>query len=195
MKRSMLSLVVVTAALLVGLVAASRAMSGAVQADPRAMAAANQLAQAGHYAEATAIYRQMLEQGIDDPALHYNLGNVAMLQEDPAAALAHYRQAAELAPRDADLRHNLTLASTAAGESERTGGPLALAAAATRSVLTINELALLTLGVWFLLGFLVLLYRHFLPDQRPRALRYLLAGGLTLTMVCGVALFSRLALA
>ena len=149
-------------------------MSVTTQADQRAMAAANELVATGHYEQAGAIDQQLLYQGVEDAAVFYNLGNVEMLQNNPGRALAYYKQAAELSPRDAEIRHNLALAQEQAGEPDdsHARGVLAVVAQASRSLLTVNELALLALGAWFLLGFLVLAYRHFQPGQRPRALRF-----------------------
>lgn len=182
-KRSILFLALVAGALIIGLTAATEAMSGTVQADRRAMAAANELVAAGHYDQAGAIYQQLLDQGVEDAAVFYNLGNVAMLQGDASRALVLYEQAAELSPRDADIRHNLALAQEQSGETSDSSalGVLAVVAQASRSLLTVNELAMLALGAWFLLGFLVLVYRHFQPGQRPQALRF--AGMIALVVV------------
>lgn len=192
-KRSILSLAVVAGALIIGLMAASQAMSGSVQADGRAMAAANELLAAGHIDQAGAIYQQLLHQGVEDAAVFYNLGNVAMLQGNPGRALAFYEQAAELAPRDADIRHNLALARGQAGNSgSQARGGLALVAQTSRSLVTVNELAGLALGAWFLLGFLVLAYRHFPPGQRPQVLRLAGMVALVVVVMSGVALVSRI---
>lgn len=192
-KRSILSLAFAAGALVFGLMAASQAMSSSVQADGRAMAAANELLAAGHIDQAGVIYQQLLDQGVQDAAVFYNLGNAAMLSGDPSRALALYEQAADLKPRDGDIRHNLALAREQAGVASGSDarGLLASVAQASRSLLTVNELALLALGAWFLLGFLVLAYRHFQPGKRPQALR--LAGmiALLLVVVSAVALVSR----
>lgn len=192
-KRSILSLAFFAGALMIGLLAASQVMSGAVQSDQRAMSAANQLVTAGHFEQASVIYQQLLDQGVEDAAVYYNLGNVAMLQKYPARALALYEQAAELSPRDADIRHNLTLAREQSGDTAGSAhGVLAVVAQASRSLLTVNELAMLALGAWFLLGFLVLAYRHFQPGQRPRVLRAAGMIALVAVVVSSLALVSRI---
>ena len=130
-KRSILFLALVAGALIIGLTAATEAMSGTVQADQRAMAAANELVAAGHLDQAGVIYQQLLDQGVADAAVFYNLGNVAMLQNDPSRALVLYQQAAELSPRDSDIRHNLALAQEQAGQADgsRSSGVLAVGCA------------------------------------------------------------------
>lgn len=192
-KQSILFLALVAGALIIGLTAATEAMSGTVQADQRAMAAANELVAAGHLDQAGAIYQQLLDQGVEDAVLLYNLGNVAMLQNDPGRALALYQQAAELSPRDADIRHNLALAQEQVGQPDgsQARGVLAVVATASRSLLTVNELAMLALGAWFLLGFLVLAYRHFQPGQRPQALRFAGIIALAVVVLSVVTLVSR----
>ena len=192
-KRSILFLALVAGALIIGLTAATEAMSVTTQADQRAMAAANELVATGHYEQAGAIYQQLLDQGVEDATVFYNLGNVEMLQNNPGRALAYYKQAAELSPRDAEIRHNLALAQEQAGEPDdgHARGVLAVVAQASRSLLTVNELALLALGAWFLLGFLVLAYRHFQPGQRPRALRFAGIVAFAVVLLSVVTLVSR----
>ncbi len=192
-KRSILSLAFFAGALMIGLMAASQVMSSTVQADQRAMSAANQLVTAGHYEQASVIYQQLLDQGVEDATVYYNLGNVAMLQKDPGRALALYEQAAELSPRDADIRHNLALAREQSGDTAASArGVLAVVAQASRSLLTVNELAMLALGAWFLLGFLVLAYRHFQPGKRPAALRVAGMAATALVVVSILTLVSRI---
>ena len=72
-------------------------------------------------------------------------------------------------------------------------GVLGRLAQASSHWLTVNELALLALGAWFLLGFLVLAYRHFQPDRRPAALRYAAGVALLCVVITGVSLAGRVA--
>ncbi len=122
-------------------------MQGLTAAEPinvEAMAAANNLYAAGHYAEAAQLYEQMAAQGAEDAALFYNLGNATYQLGDKVQAGVYYAHAAELAPRDADIQANLAFV----------GG-----AAAARSPLqdvmgwmTLNETAVLALSLWFVFG-------------------------------------------
>lgn len=160
------------------------------------MSAANELVTAGHLDQAAVIYGQLLDQGVEDASVYYNLGNVAMQQRQPPTALALYERAAELSPRDSDIRHNLALAreqqASSAGSSGRgragvdcPGEPVAVDGQRVSAMLA-------TGSAWFLLGFLVLAYRHFQPGKRPAALR--LAGMLAtvLVVVSSLALVSRM---
>lgn len=72
---------------------------------------ADALAKLGRYPEAEALLRAVADRGA--PALqqqaHYNLGNLAAQQGDRQRAIAAYRRALVLDPRDEDARHNLEL--------------------------------------------------------------------------------------
>ena len=63
MKRTFLVFPLIGLALVAGLLMASRALSGGVQADQRAVSAANTLVESGHTAEAVQIYEQLVAQG------------------------------------------------------------------------------------------------------------------------------------
>jgi Flp pilus assembly protein TadD len=161
MKRSFFAFAVIGLALLAGLVFTVQSSSATTQTNAQAMSAANQLVNAGHYAEAAQMYEQLVAQSPQDAALHYNLGNAYFLQGDASGALAAYEQAAALAPRDADIRANLALAQEAMGPASRpSSGFLAAVAPVVRRWLTADELALLALGAWFALGLLVLVERR-----------------------------------
>ncbi len=156
MKRSFLASALLGLALLAGLVFTVQSSSSTAQTNAQAMAAANQLVNAGHYAEAAQMYEQLAAQNPQDAALLYNLGNARFLHGDAAAALAAYERAAALAPRDADIRANLALAQEALGQQP----PAALSGPRAQRWLTSDELALLALGAWFTLGLLVLVKRR-----------------------------------
>lgn len=161
MKRSFFASAVIGLALLAGLVFTVQSSSATTQTNAQAMSAANQLVNAGHYAEAAQMYEQLVAQNPRDAALHYNLGNAAFLLGDAGRAVAAYEQAAALAPRDADIRANLALAQEALGQQSRPPTTaLAAAAAVARRWLTADELALLALGSWFALGAAVLVKRR-----------------------------------
>jgi len=192
MKRTLLVLPLIGLALVAGLVMTSQVLSGGVKADQRALSAANALVDAGHSAEAVQIYDQLVAQGVRDGALFYNLGNAYYQQGDLNRAIASYEQAAKLTPRDPDLRHNLALArSQAKIAPAQPAGILSAVAETSSHWFSVNELALLALGAWFLLGFLLLAYRHFQPGSRPAVLRYAAVVALLCVVVTGVSLASR----
>ncbi|MFZ2360488.1 MAG: tetratricopeptide repeat protein [Anaerolineae bacterium] len=161
MKRPTFAIALIGLALLAGLVFTVQSSSSTAQTNAQAMAAANQLINAGHYVEAAQMYEQLLRQTPQDAALLYNLGNARFLQGDAGQALAAYQQAAALAPRDADIRANLALAQETLGQQSRpaTTTPAAVATA-VRGWLTADETMLLALGVWLALGVSVLVKRR-----------------------------------
>lgn len=71
--------------------------------------------------EAKGKFAQLLSQERWRFAALYNLGNIAMRQGHPGEALAFYKQAQKLNPRDGDLRHNLAFASNQTGARKFTG--------------------------------------------------------------------------
>jgi hypothetical protein len=111
-------------------------------------------------------------QGFHDPTIYYNLGNSYYRQADIGRAILNYERAARLAPRDADIRANLQIAREQLG-NQITADESALSQFATfaRSWLTLNELAITVLALWFLLAACWLLYRR----RRTSLLKNLLA--------------------
>jgi tetratricopeptide (TPR) repeat protein len=161
MKRSFFAFALIGLALLAGLVFTVQSSSSTTPVNAQAVTAANELVNAGHYAEAAQMYEQLLAHSPQDAALHYNLGNARFMQGDLAAASAAYQRAVSLAPRDADIRANLALAQETLGPASRpSSGFLAAVAAVVRRWLTADELALGALGAWFALGLLVLVKRR-----------------------------------
>ncbi len=72
--------------------------------------AANKLYEEGKYADAAASYERLLKGGQVSAALYFNLGNAAFKSSQIGRAIAAYRQAQRLAPRDPDVRANLQFA-------------------------------------------------------------------------------------
>lgn len=169
MKRSFLAVASVGLALLAGLFFTVRSSSATAQVNTQAVAAANQLVNAGHYAEAARMYEQLAAQSPRDAALLYNLGNAYFGQGDVGRSLLAYQRAAALAPRDADIRANLALAQQALGQGNSAAGPVAGLAAAASRWLTVDEMALLALGAWLTVGFGVLAVRSRMVSRRPFA--------------------------
>lgn len=71
---------------------------------------ANQLYAQSKFADAAAAYRQIITNGTVSPALFFNLGNAHFKAGQLGQAIAAYRQAEELAPRDPDVRANVQFA-------------------------------------------------------------------------------------
>ena len=64
----------------------------------------------GRYAEAAAKYEEVVDQGLESGALHFNLGNTNFKLGDEAGALASYLRARRLRPNDPDVMANLAFA-------------------------------------------------------------------------------------
>jgi tetratricopeptide (TPR) repeat protein len=68
---------------------------------------ASQLYEKGSYAEAAGACQKIIDQGAVSSALLFNLGNARFKAGKTGLAVAAYRQAEDLAPRDPDIRANL----------------------------------------------------------------------------------------
>jgi tetratricopeptide (TPR) repeat protein len=161
MKR--IVMVALIALTMTGLFAANQTLllAQSVPMADEAMGTANQLYELGQYTQAAQAYQQLVDQGIADSTLFYNLGNAHFKQRDYGRAIANYRRAQELAPRDSDIRTNLELArAQAVDEFEATedGGLLSVIGQLVKSWLNLNELAMAALGAWILFVLLVILF-------------------------------------
>jgi len=136
--------------------------------DTEALAVADRLLAAGNPQEALAIYQQLSDQGQPSSALYFNMGNAHYQQGDLPAAYAAYLQSLDLAPRDADIRHNLALVEQQLSANPSPDAEL-LMDRLPLSWLTTNEVALLGLAVWYVvcfLGLLLWLYNRPRPEKR-----------------------------
>jgi tetratricopeptide (TPR) repeat protein len=125
------------------------------------MRTANELYEAGQYAQATQAYEQLASQGFADGALFYNLGNAHFKQGNLGQAILNYRRAQQYSPRDPDIAANLALArSLTADQGERVdgGGLLSQIGRAVQNRLTLNEVAMVALGSWIVFVFSLLLW-------------------------------------
>jgi tetratricopeptide (TPR) repeat protein len=115
--------------------------------------AANKLYAENKFTEATAAYEKLAQSGAVSPALLFNLGNAHFKSGHLGLAIAAYRRAEPLAPRDADLRANLQFVR---GQVQ---GPTVRPGLVERSLalLSLNEWAGLSAGaLWITLGLLAL---------------------------------------
>jgi tetratricopeptide (TPR) repeat protein len=166
------------------------------------MATANQLYESGQFTQAAQAYQQLTDQGFADSTLYFNLGNAYFKQDDYGRAILNYRRAEQLAPRDEDIVTNLELArSQRADQFEETGEEpettadnfIGRLAQSTQEWLTINELAMATLGLWFLFVATVMIYSHTSRGNGWReALQYGLFGIALVLSLGAISLGSRL---
>ena len=71
----------------------------------------------GKFSAALGLYEYDLKTHPNDPYVYYNIGNCYFKMGSMGLAAANYYRAFKLAPRDADIRNNLSLALSAGGES------------------------------------------------------------------------------
>jgi tetratricopeptide (TPR) repeat protein len=153
------------------------------QADPSTTAfdAANKLYEEGKFAEAASAYEKLAQSGQASAALYFNLGNAFFKSSQIGRAIAAYRRAEQITPRDPDLRANLQFARN------QTQGPTLSPGRWQRWLgrLTLNEWTLLAAGaVW--LWFLLLAILQWRPALRPtlRGYRYALAAVCLALLAC-----------
>jgi hypothetical protein len=111
------------AAVLVSGVLATASMVFAGQGEDLFARAVKQY-QSGDYAGAVEFNERLLkEQGLQSSALYFNLGNSCFKRGDLGHAILAYLRARRIAPRDADIRQNLSFArqSVERYEQERSG--------------------------------------------------------------------------
>jgi tetratricopeptide (TPR) repeat protein len=111
--------------------------------------AGNKLYEQGKTAEAAAAYEKLIQSGQRSVAVYFNLGNAYFKSAQIGRAVAAYREAERLNPRDPDVRANLRFARN------QIQGPTLASSRWQRWLgrLTVNEWALLmsaSLWVWFL---------------------------------------------
>jgi tetratricopeptide (TPR) repeat protein len=91
-------------AILLALACAGKLLAADAAAE---FAAANKLYAEGKFAEAATAYDAILKTGAQSPALLFNAGNAEFKAGHLGKAIAAYRRAELLTPRDAELRANL----------------------------------------------------------------------------------------
>lgn len=141
--------------------------------------AANTLYGQGKFAEAAAAYEKIVQSGSVSPALYFNLGNAFFKSGQLGLAVAAYRAAEKVAPRDPEVRANLQFVRN------RVQGPTLAPTPIQRWLggLSVNEWATLAAVVlWVWLGLLVLI--QFRPALKQALRTFLWLGGVA-TIVAG----------
>ena len=140
---------------------------------------ANKLYEEGKFTDAASAYEKLAQSGETSAALYFNLGNAFFKSGQIGRAVAAYRTAQQLTPRDPDLRANLQFARNQAqrptlspGRWQRWLGRL-----------TLNEWTLLAAGavwLWLLLS-AVLQWR---PALRPTLRGYVFSLAMLAGLLC-----------
>ena len=143
---------------------------------------ANELYAKGKFAEAAVVYEKILQTDGQSPSLLFNYGNAEFKAGNLGKAIAAYRQAELLAPRDAELRANLAFvrgqiqgATVREGQWQKWIGSF-----------TLNEGAIVT-AIFFWLLFALLAVRQIRPALAPK-LRGVTRLALVLTLFSGAVL-------
>ena len=116
-----------------------------------AMQAANQSYEEGKYTEAAEIYETMVNAGVVDDTVYFNLGNSYYKQGDLGRAILNYRRAQVLDPRDSAIAENLTIArlQTLDQIDATNANPLSNLVQYAEEWLTLREAAVLALFLWW----------------------------------------------
>ena len=116
----------------------------------------------GRYAEAVLLYNNLLDDGMTNPEVHYNLANAYFKDSDLPNAVWHYRKASYSAPRDPDIRANLHFALNAAGAIE----PVPSFTERVLFAVSLNEWILIAVCSYIVLALLLLLALLLKPARR-----------------------------
>ena len=149
---------------------------------PSDFSAANKLYAEGKFAEAAAGYQQVLQARRVSPTLYFNYGNAEYKSGNLGRAIAAYRRAALLAPRDAEVRANLEFVRN------QVSGPTLREShwEDWLGTFSLNEWTGITAtAFWFL--FVLLAARQLRPSLKS-ALRGLTPGALIVTLLAGACL-------
>ena len=146
--------------ILLTLVCCGKLLAADVNAD---FAAANKLYAEGKFSDAAGAYEKILQGGAQSPALLFNAGNAEFKSGHLGKAIAAYRQAEQLSPRDAELRANLAFV-----RNQVQGATLHESRWQNwGSTLTLNEGTLLTAGFFWAM-FALLSVRQIRPALAPK---------------------------
>ena len=143
---------------------------------------ANKLYYEGKFPEAASAYETLIRSGQKTAILYFNLGNALFKSGQVGRAIAAYRQAEQITPRDPDVRANLHFARN------QVQGPTLSSnrVEAWIGKLTLNEWAILaTASLW--LFFLLLILLQARPLLKPTLKFYILVS-IFLTLFMGVCL-------
>ena len=143
---------------------------------------ANKLYEEGKYTEAATAYATLLQTGQTSAALYFNLGNAFFKSGQIGRAIAAYRLASQITPRDPDVRANLQFARNQAQ------GPTMPPNRWQRWLgrLTLNEWTVLAaVAVW--LWLLLLTVRQWRPGLRASLRGYVPTLAIAAGLLCACA--------
>ncbi|HFC12002.1 MAG TPA: tetratricopeptide repeat protein [Anaerolineae bacterium] len=156
--------------LLVGLL-----IGGVVWADSAELGTfevATQLYENGNYGAAAALFEQLVEQGYEDADLLHNLASAKHKQGNYGEAILYYRRALQIAPRNRDTRANLELAREhVTDQFQRSDVGLFETLTQLSNWLTLTEVTVIALLLWFALAIVWYRYRHPKSEREHTAMQ------------------------
>ncbi len=147
----------------------------------------------GNYSEAIQDYQQILRQGIESAALHFNLGNAYFKSGEIGEAILHYEKAAKLAPRDQDIKYNLKIAR-ARIQDQINPPPMSFIMKVYNGIkywLSLNELAWTTVFLFLITSLFFAGWWLISSDRLNRVARGLFIIGIILLLLSTPLLISR----
>jgi tetratricopeptide (TPR) repeat protein len=155
------------------------------QSTADAFVQANKLYEEGKYPQAAAAYEKLVQAGTISSALYFNLGNAWLKSAQIGKAIYAYHKAEDLAPRDPDIRANLQIARSQAGNNAVLPGSRWTRWAGQLTLDEWAEAASAALAVFFL----ALAAREIAPAFRQSGRGWLAGLGLiTVVLVIGLSL-------
>lgn len=131
----------------------------------------NLLYQNGKFGESSRIYERIVDRGIRNGYVYYNLGNAYYKQNQIGRSILAYERALRLRPRDADLRNNLALANDRS--VDQINNDLPWFGRHALNVVTLNEATVVTSTTGFILSLLLLSYLLIKQTKARSWVRYL----------------------
>ncbi|MFH0764684.1 MAG: tetratricopeptide repeat protein [Candidatus Omnitrophota bacterium] len=135
---------------------------------------ANSLYEKRDYEKAAAEYLKILDFGIENPGLYYNIGNTYFKLGRVGRAILFYERAKRLSPQDADLKSNLAYARSFVGSSSSGAEGRSMAAkfiAKAFEDFNLNAIAIAALVIYLIvIGLQVLFLFNNLLAKRVMAL-------------------------
>ncbi len=171
-------LILINIVLVAGCVAAGCAQAPADRQTVNLYSQGNRLYETGKYAEAIRTYERIIQGGVRNGHVYYNLGNAYYKQEQIGRAILAYERASRLMPRDDDLQSNLALANERTVDQIVGAVPWSWFGRQAIDAVTVNEATVITTVTGFIASLVLMGY---LLARKPRARAAL---GCALLVVC-----------
>lgn len=123
----------------------------------------NLLYEGGKFTEASRTYERIIERGVRNGHVYYNLGNAYYKQDRIGLAILAYERATRLMPRDGDLHNNLDLAKERT--TDQIAGEVPWFGRQALDGVTVNEATVAATSAGFLASLALV---GFLLARRPR---------------------------